>query len=133
MILRNELCLTTLRGPALYRLMSASCGAAFMLYGYDTGVLGGIQTRPECRDAIVNPEGPWAIPIIASIFSLAAAVMSLVIAVYGMHLGRRWTILSRADNKPQPCITPVGKKPPWLTRLTRMKRHLLDLEAADSV
>lgn len=42
-------------GKTLYRIMSAACGSAFMLYGWDAGVLGGIQTTPQFLDAIGNP------------------------------------------------------------------------------
>ncbi|KAF2224501.1 putative sugar transporter STL1 [Elsinoe ampelina] len=82
-----------LEGRALYKVMSACCGSAFMLYGYDAGVLGGFQETPQFRSAIGNPEGAYIIPIIASIYNLAAAVMSLAITLFGMQLGRRKTIL----------------------------------------
>lgn len=85
--------ISSVKGRLLYRIMSASCGAAFMLYGYDAGVLGGIQTLSQFRSAIGNPDGPWIIPIIASIFNLAASLMSLAVTLFGMKIGRRWTIL----------------------------------------
>lgn len=85
--------LSSFKGRSFYRAMSASCGAAFMLYGYDAGVLGGIQTSSEFLDAIGNPTDSWTIPIIASIFNLAAAVMSLAVTFFGMRLGRKNTIL----------------------------------------
>ena len=80
-------------GRKLYSLMSACCGSAFMLYGYDAGVLGGVQSTPQFRAAIGNPQGSYVIPIIASIYNLAAAFMSLGVTVFGMKLGRRKTIL----------------------------------------
>lgn len=40
------------QGKSLYRMMSAACGAAFMLYGWDAGVLGGIQATPQFLEAI---------------------------------------------------------------------------------
>ncbi|CAD0113276.1 unnamed protein product, partial [Aureobasidium uvarum] len=58
-------------GKTLYRIMSAACGAAFMLYGWDAGI----------------------IPVIASIYNLAAGVMSLCVSFYGMQIGRKGTIL----------------------------------------
>lgn len=64
-----------------------------MLYGYDAGVLGGIQTTPQFLHAIGNPKGVFIIPIIASIYNLAAAAMSLAVTLFGMKLGRRKTIL----------------------------------------
>ena len=85
--------LTSFEGRKLYRIMSAACGAAFMLYGWDAGVLGGIQETPQFRDAIGNPTGAFIIPIIASIYNLAASIMSLCVTFFGMKIGRRGTIL----------------------------------------
>lgn len=85
--------LSKLQGKTLYRVMSACCGSAFMLYGYDAGVLGGIQATPQFHKAIGNPKGAFIIPIIASIYNLAAAFMSLGVTLFGMKLGRRKTIL----------------------------------------
>jgi hypothetical protein len=48
-----------IQGKTLYRIMSAACGAAFMLYGWDAGVLGGIQETPQFRAAIGNPKGAF--------------------------------------------------------------------------
>jgi len=65
-----------IQGKTLYRIMSAACGAAFMLYGWDAGkstafhcvyslltelagVLGGIQETKQFRNAIGNPEGAF--------------------------------------------------------------------------
>lgn len=85
--------LEKLQGRALYRVMSAACGAAFMLYGWDAGVLGGIQTTPQFRAAIGNPQGSQVIPVIASIYNLAAGIMSLCVSLFGMKIGRKGTIL----------------------------------------
>lgn len=85
--------LDTLQGKPLYRIMSAACGAAFMLYGWDAGVLGGIQQTPQFRSAIGNPQGAYIIPIIASIYNLAAGIMALCVTFFGMQLGRKRTIL----------------------------------------
>lgn len=48
-----------IQGKTLYKIMSAACGSAFMLYGWDAGVLGGIQETPEFRAAIGNPQGEY--------------------------------------------------------------------------
>ncbi|KAL2060149.1 hypothetical protein VTL71DRAFT_9971 [Oculimacula yallundae] len=83
------------QGRTLYRMMSAACGSAFMLYGWDAdqGVLGGIQSRPQFLEAIGNPTGAQTIPIIAAIYNLAAGVMSLLVPLFGMRVGRKGTIL----------------------------------------
>ena len=85
--------LRQLEGKALYKTMSAACGAAFMLYGYDAGVLGGFQETKQFRDAIGNPQGSYTIPLIASSYNLAAGVMSLCTSFFAMQLGRKRTIL----------------------------------------
>ncbi len=64
-----------------------------MMYGYDAGVLGGIQTTKPFLNAIGNPKGTYVIPMIASSYTLAAAVCSLAVMVIGMPLGRRNCIL----------------------------------------
>lgn len=46
------------QGKTLYHLMSAACGSAFMLYGWDAGVLGGIQSTPQFLETIGNPQNP---------------------------------------------------------------------------
>ncbi|KAH7374231.1 putative sugar transporter STL1 [Cadophora sp. MPI-SDFR-AT-0126] len=81
------------QGKTVYRIMSAACGSAFMLYGWDAGVLGGIQATPQFLDAIGNPTGPQTIPVIASIYNLAAGIMSLCVSSFGMAIGRKGTIL----------------------------------------
>lgn len=85
--------LITLRGRALYRLMKVVCGLAFMMYGYDAGVLGGVLLHKPFLDAIGNPTGEWTIALISSSYSLAACITTLVIAPFTFHLGRRGTIL----------------------------------------
>lgn len=81
------------QGKTLYRIMSAACGSAFMLYGWDAGVLGGIQGTDEFKAAIGNPQGAFVIPIIAAVYNLAAGVMSLCVSFFGMKIGRKGTML----------------------------------------
>lgn len=57
------------------------------------GVLGGIQETKQFRDAIGNPSGAYIIPIIASIYNLAAGIMALCVSFFGMKIGRRGTLL----------------------------------------
>ncbi|OJJ08271.1 hypothetical protein ASPVEDRAFT_878726 [Aspergillus versicolor CBS 583.65] len=66
---------------------------AFGMYGYDAGVLGGVQETKPFRDALGNPTGAYIIPMIASSYTLAATVCSLLTSVMGMPLGRRGCIL----------------------------------------
>ncbi|KAH6682828.1 general substrate transporter [Halenospora varia] len=82
-----------IRGKTLKRIMAICCATSFFMYGYDAGVLGGIQeTKPFLR-AMGNPTGTYVIPMIASSYTLAAAVCSLMVTMIGMPLGRRNCIL----------------------------------------
>lgn len=85
--------LIQLRGRNLYRLMKFICGVAFMMYGYDAGVLGGLLLHQPFLDAIGNPTGEWTIAMISSSYSLAACVTTVVVAPFTFRLGRRGTIL----------------------------------------
>lgn len=82
-----------IRGRLLYRTMSLSCALAFCMYGYDAGVLGGVQTTKPFLDAMGHPTGTYVIPMIASSYTLAAAVCSLAVSIIGLPLGRRNCIL----------------------------------------
>jgi fucose permease len=66
---------------------------SFCMYGYDAGVLGGVQTTKPFLDAMHHPTGTYVIPMIASSYTLAAAVCSLAVTILGMPLGRRGCIL----------------------------------------
>ncbi|KAH7092233.1 putative sugar transporter STL1 [Paraphoma chrysanthemicola] len=83
----------TVKGRVLYRMMRFSCGVSFMLYGYDAGVLGGVQTTAPFLKAMGNPTGTYVIPMIASSYTLAATVCSLFVSIVGMPLGRRNILL----------------------------------------
>jgi len=85
--------LDNVQGKTLYRLMSMACGSAFLLYGWDAGVLGGIQATPQFLAAIGNPTGSETVPIVAAIYNLAAGVMALCVSSFGMKIGRKGTIL----------------------------------------
>lgn len=81
-----------------------------MLYGYDAGVLGGVQNTQPFLNAMGNPTGSFVIPMIASSCKisfaqcieslltvpdiLAATVMSVGVMFVGMPLGRRWCIMA---------------------------------------
>ncbi|CAI7677375.1 unnamed protein product [Penicillium discolor] len=82
-----------LRGKALYRVMRFCCCMAFGLYGYDAGVLGGVQETRPFREALGNPTGPYIIPMVASSYTLAATVCALAVSWLGMPLGRRGCIV----------------------------------------
>ena len=125
--MKNPIPKLTLQGRALYRVMSISCAIvgkmitkseqsitntcykAFTMFGYDAGVLGGIQETAPFRNAIgvrlgyhplqtlligsQNPPGAYIIPMIASSYTLACWVSSTIYMWIGQPLGRRRTIL----------------------------------------
>lgn len=66
---------------------------AFALYGYDAGVLGGIQQEEPFLSAMGYPTGAYVIPMIASSYTLAACVCALAISFIGLPLGRKNCIL----------------------------------------
>ncbi|KAF2097821.1 putative sugar transporter STL1 [Rhizodiscina lignyota] len=82
-----------LKGRVQYRLMSLCCSLAFALYGYDAGVLGGVQNTQPFLRAIGNPTNTYAVPMVASSYVLAATVVSMCVVFIGMPLGRRGCIL----------------------------------------
>ena len=63
------------------------------MYGYDAGVLGGVQNTKPFLDAIGNPTGDYVIPMVASSYVLAATVISALVFFVGMPLGRRGCIM----------------------------------------
>ncbi|OQE41962.1 hypothetical protein PENCOP_c004G00192 [Penicillium coprophilum] len=82
-----------IQGKRLRHLARLSCSLAFLIEGYQAGILGGVQDTKPYRDALGNPEGSEIIPMIASSYTLAATAMSIVVVVVGMPLGRRNSIL----------------------------------------
>ncbi|KAH8587092.1 general substrate transporter, partial [Bisporella sp. PMI_857] len=84
---------SSIKGKTLKRIMAACCATSFCMYGYDAGVLGGVQETEPFRKAMGFPTGTYVIPMIASSYTLAAAVCSLMVSMIGMRLGRRNCIL----------------------------------------
>ncbi|KAJ9603790.1 hypothetical protein H2200_011976 [Cladophialophora chaetospira] len=85
-----------LRGRALYAVMNAVCGMAFLMFGYDAGVLAGVQATEPFLSAIGHPEqrSSVIIPMIASSYTLGAWVMSMLISFIGSPMGRRNCIIT---------------------------------------
>lgn len=63
------------------------------MYGYDAGVLGGVQETDAFLSAMGYPTGAYTIPLISSSYTLAAFVCSVMVTFVGMPLGRRGCIL----------------------------------------
>jgi MFS family permease len=98
-----------MHGRRMYQLMSLCCSLvsypysltkqithrlqSFCLYGYDAGVLGGVQNTKPFLSALGNPTGTYVIPMVASSYVLAATVCSVGVMFFGMQLGRRMCII----------------------------------------
>lgn len=60
------------QGRVQYQLMSFSCAMAFMIFGYDAGVLGGVQSTKPFLEGIGIADkhtDPMTIPMIASSYT----------------------------------------------------------------
>lgn len=77
----------------IYGLSLIAYHQSFCLYGYDAGVLGGVQNTQPFLQALGNPTGQYVIPMVASSYVLAATVCSIGVMFFGMHLGRRMCIM----------------------------------------
>ncbi|KAL1889952.1 hypothetical protein Sste5346_008530 [Sporothrix stenoceras] len=86
--------LSGLRGRRLYRWGNFICGLSFMMYGYDAGILGGLFLHPPFIETLsLANASQYTIPMIASAYSLAGCVTSVIMALFSFRLGRRRTIL----------------------------------------
>ncbi|RFU34871.1 hypothetical protein B7463_g1442, partial [Scytalidium lignicola] len=82
-----------IKGKLLSQILQFCCGLAFCMYGYDAGVLGGVQGTKPYLDALGNPTGQYIIPMIASAYTLAAAVCAIAMMFVGLPFGRRNCVL----------------------------------------
>ena len=66
-----------------------------MMFGYDAGVLAGVQATEPFLHAIGHPErrSTIVIPMVASAYTLGAWVMSMVVSFIGSPMGRRNCLL----------------------------------------
>lgn len=78
----------------LHRILIA-IPQAFLMFGYDAGVLSGVQDTKPYLDAIGNPQlhSTIIIPMIASSYTLGTCVMSIGLTFVALPLGRRRSIL----------------------------------------
>ncbi|MCJ1473092.1 hypothetical protein MMC13_001742 [Lambiella insularis] len=82
-----------LRGANFYHNALVAGSLGFVTFGWDAGVLGGILLTPEFQGAMGTP-GTTIISMIASTFLLASWLGCIIIAVFGMMMGRRtWIII----------------------------------------
>ncbi|OJJ55387.1 hypothetical protein ASPSYDRAFT_183410 [Aspergillus sydowii CBS 593.65] len=80
-----------LRGKALRLAIATSSGSAYLLFGYDQGVLGGLVSQPSFLSAIGNPTSGFLGTIVA-LFNIGCLGGCLIAAIWGNRLGRKRTI-----------------------------------------
>lgn len=81
-----------LTGKKLEWTVIATCCFAFVLFGYDQGVLAGLVSTPEFLDTFNNPSSGLLGTIVA-IYDIGCVVGSLGTIAIGDVLGRRRTIM----------------------------------------
>jgi MFS family permease len=79
------------RGKKLQRAVTSCCLCAFVLYGYDQGVFGGILENEDWLQQFGHP-GDTLTGFIVSSYNLGCLVGCFMNFVLGEKLGRRWTI-----------------------------------------
>ncbi|KAL2676495.1 hypothetical protein Neosp_010253 [[Neocosmospora] mangrovei] len=81
-----------LRGKYLQGAITFSAGSAYLLFGYDQGVLGGLVTQPSFLDAIGNPS-PSFLGLIVALYNIGCLVGCIVASLIGNKWGRRKIII----------------------------------------
>ncbi|OCL10213.1 general substrate transporter [Glonium stellatum] len=88
-----------LQGQKIYHNALIAGGLAFVTFGWDAGVLGGILLTPEFQGAMELIEHPstTVVSMITSVFLLASWLGCIIVSCFGMFIGRRaWIILGCA-------------------------------------
>ncbi|KAF1984626.1 general substrate transporter [Aulographum hederae CBS 113979] len=80
------------RASTLQWLLTISCSTSFCLYRYDAGVLGGVQETEPFHRALGYPTGTYVIPMLASSYTLAACVISLLLTTLGALQASAWSV-----------------------------------------
>ncbi|OJJ79126.1 sugar porter family MFS transporter [Aspergillus glaucus CBS 516.65] len=81
-----------LQGRSLQVAIAVSAGSAYLLFGYDQGVLGGLVSQPSFLSAIGNPSSQYLGTIVA-LFNIGCLGGCLVSAIFGNQLGRKRVII----------------------------------------
>ncbi|KAF9887915.1 hypothetical protein FE257_009437 [Aspergillus nanangensis] len=71
--------------------ITCTCLAAFLLFGYDQGIFGGIVTNPDFLDTFQHPSAGY-LGIIVSIYNIGCLVGCIINFFIGETLGRRKAI-----------------------------------------
>ncbi|KAG5975975.1 hypothetical protein E4U55_007518 [Claviceps digitariae] len=83
--------LPVLQGRALLLTVTTLTSLGFMLIGYDNGLMGGLVDSPAFLQTFNHPSATM-IGVIVAIFEVGCFFGSILSAVFGERLGRRWTI-----------------------------------------
>ncbi|KAF2021196.1 sugar transporter STL1 [Aaosphaeria arxii CBS 175.79] len=81
-----------LTGKQLDWAVISCCSAAFLLFGYDQGVMGGLVSTPEFLKSFNHPT-PGLLGIIVAIYDIGCMIGSLCTMYIGDVLGRRKSIV----------------------------------------
>lgn len=76
------------RGKPLRTAIATCCLAAFLFFGYDQGVFGGILQMPDYLDQFNHPNDTTT-GIIVSSYCLGALAGCILNVIIGDHFGRR--------------------------------------------
>ncbi|CRL29841.1 Sugar/inositol transporter [Penicillium camemberti] len=77
-----------LQGRSLQSAIAVSAGSAYLLFGYDQGVLGGLVSYPGFLAAIDNPSSGYLGTIVA-LFNIGCLMGCVISAFFGNRLGRK--------------------------------------------
>ncbi|KAL6890064.1 sugar transporter STL1 [Trichoderma evansii] len=83
--------LPVLQGRALLLAVTVLTSLGFMLIGYDNGLMGGLVNSPPFVSSFDYPDSKM-IGLIVAIFEVGCFFGSILSAIFGERLGRRWTI-----------------------------------------
>lgn len=82
----------SLQGRALTIGITACSGVAFMLFGYDQGIFGGILSDPAFQEQFNHPSATLQGQIVAT-YDLGCVAGAFLAMFYGDRLGRRRSVL----------------------------------------
>ncbi|KAJ5683440.1 General substrate transporter [Penicillium macrosclerotiorum] len=80
-----------LEGRSLRLAITVTAGSAYLLFGYDQGVLGGLVSNASFLSAIGNPSSGYLGTIVA-LFNIGCLIGCVISAVFGNKLGRKSVI-----------------------------------------
>ncbi|KAH8802563.1 general substrate transporter [Xylogone sp. PMI_703] len=81
-----------LRGRPLWAVTTIATSSAFLLFGYDNGVLGGLVNTQPFLDAMQHPSSNM-LGLIVAIYNIGCLIGCGIAAVLGFRLGRKKTLM----------------------------------------